>query len=202
MTSIINNNLWNKASWSRATYASAGASTVPVLGLIFQDAESGKAIFQNWRRRFGKIDEAEVIRLSFIMGIDKNQPLHFLIHITQSQDSLRTEFGSRRFTLAPRIKQLEASSLDNLNLFITAYQESGEYYLAPIGITENGLQPHLDLTLLKRKLYVMDAWKVDSKHEDAIAITNCGKTKCCNLACDDVRGNDKVNSLAIMIGKT
>lgn len=171
MTSIFNNNLWNTAKWARTTFASSGSSSVPVLGLIFQNIESGRSIFQNWRQRFGAFDEEEVIRLSFIRGVDKNRPLTFLIHITQSHDSLRAEFGSRPFVLIPRIKIVEASSHDNLDLFIKAYEEKGEYNLTPVEVIANRLQPHLDLRLLKRKLYVTEAWKVDSKHEDAPAIT-------------------------------
>ena len=72
MSSIINTHLWNKAKWSRATFASAGSSSPPFLGLIFANFESGLSIFQNWRQKIGAVDEQEVIR---VRGCLKNRKL-------------------------------------------------------------------------------------------------------------------------------
>ena len=168
--SIINNNLWNKAKWSSATFASAGASSIPIFGLIFEDIESGRLIFENWRQLIGETDENEMIRLSIVRGVDKGNPLSFVINVTQSRESLRVQYGNRPFTQISRINRVEPDSHDKLNLFVRDYERKGEYKLAPIGITAQGLKPYLDHSLLKRKFYITDAWKVDSQHEDAPAI--------------------------------
>lgn len=170
--SVINNNLWNKAKWSRATFASAGESSIPVFGLIFKDIESGRLIFENWRQLIGAIDENEMIRLSIVKGVDKGNPLKFVIHVTQSRESLRVQYGNRPFTQISRFKFFEPDSHENLDFFVREYERKGEYILAPIGITAQGLKPYLDHSLLKRKFYITDAWKVDSQHEDAPAIKN------------------------------
>lgn len=170
--SIINNNLWDKAKWSRATFASAGPSSTPVFGLIFEDIESGCLIFDNWRQRLGTDDANDVIRLSIIKGVDKNNPLSFIIKVTQSHESLRAEYGNRPFPLFSRLKIFEPDSHINLELFVREYEGKGEYKLAPIGITAQGLKPYLEHSLLKRKFFITEAWKVDSQHEDAPAISN------------------------------
>ena len=130
----------------------------------------GRLIFKNWRQRLGKNDEKEEVRVSFILGVDKNNPLHFKINITQSFDSLLAEFGNRKFVRISRSILSDFGSrknLDNLTKFIA---DTGEFELAPVCETDQGPHPYLEHSIQKRKLYVTDAWKIDSQHEDAQSI--------------------------------
>ena len=173
---IINPYLWDRAEWGGTGYFSFGSDYPPVLGLLFHNIEAGKKIFDDLIIRLGKIDENDLIRIAVLKGIDKVNPLHYIVHINAKRDA-NTELmqKSKNIVSIARHNLMEANSHKNLSFFQREYARFGVYFLAPAEMTDSAPMPMMEHRILKREFHVNDAWKIDRQHEDAPAIRDPDK---------------------------
>ena len=168
---IINRYLWDRAEWRGTAYFSFGSDYPPVLGLLFHNIEAGKKIFDDLITRLGKIDENELIRIAVLKGIDKVNPLHYVVHVAAKREAY-TDLTQRSKCIVSisRLNLMEANSHKNLSFFQREYARFGVYFLAPAEMTDSAPMPMMEHRILKREFHVNDAWKIDRQHEDAPAI--------------------------------
>lgn len=168
---VINPHLWDKARWSGTGYAVFDLEYPPVFGLSFSDETQGFKIFELWRERFGDVDEDDVLRVSVISGINRDFPLHYRVHLSQSRSAMaQSENPNQKFFSLSRHNLMTPSTREHLEMFRKHYDKIGAFYLAPMEIKNGQPHPRLDLKLIKRKFSYVEAWQVDLSHEDAPAI--------------------------------
>jgi len=176
VNSVINTHLWDKAGWKGLLFAHQGPESPypPAIGLLFASREMAEAIFEGWIEIVGKIDEGSLIRLALLRGIDKDNKHHYRANISKSLDSISdTSTPSNTFLNMSRLHTMIPQSSVGLDSFLEQYSRFKAFYLMP-AVTGKGGQPELldELSILKRGLFVRNAWEIGRHDEDAVAISN------------------------------
>ena len=171
--SLIRERLWERAGWSGTAYfTTLDHSMPPVLAPIFRDPEAGRQIFRGWRLELGAQDEIDRLRVSFIRGIDQNNPFKYRVVIGAN---LATAFAGpeiRYATVMFRRNTMEPSSDENLERFLDAVRTFGHYVLAhALGDNDpRSPRPIFDDAIGKRDLHVREAWEVGRHDPDSVGI--------------------------------
>jgi hypothetical protein len=160
--SVIDVHLWNRAGWSGTAYGSFGPAAPPFLALIFRDETAATRIFERWRDRFGKRDDAEEIYIGIIRQHSVEHPAHYGVVLTSAMP-----LGSSNVpysTLVSRSQSMEPDDDTNLTRFLGDYQREGAYLLMPMVLTSDQSQPKLlkELFVFKRVLHVKLAAEVNA----------------------------------------
>lgn len=124
-------NLWTTAMWSGVSLFSdpAGASP-PGMGLVFEDEECGKTIFQRWRTLGPQV--GETVRVAII---ERSIPRHaegYFVHIGPRYPPTS---GSGPAMSASHVVRVRAShDSQTLSTFKSDYAKHGCYQLFPVTI--------------------------------------------------------------------
>lgn len=170
-SNVINFQQWAEAGWAGVTCVNLDSHPFPVLGLRFKNIKIGISIFKQWKYYFGEDDQQDAIRISIIRGIDKNNPLRFVFHITQRDNTFDVdEYHRKSFDLNSFANMINPDSTDMIESFINNF-EGKEYALAPEPDTSDEAMPIMTYAIRKRTFHVTDAWRINHKHEDAWAVT-------------------------------
>lgn len=155
---VIRDQLWDEAKWEGAGFAQS-LSQPPIFMFLFENIEAGKNIFKAWRERFGRADEKDELRITIVRGIDKENPHHYRIGVGANIEK-EASSGKLVSTTVRANKMTPANSV-NLDNFLKDYNKYGCYWLVPAVFGSDG-QPamELDLTVLKEKIILKDAWEV------------------------------------------
>ncbi len=169
--SIINMPLWDKAKWQAMAYVGY-SDEPPLLVLGFRNQEAGKAIFRAWQSRFGKVDENDYIRVSFITGIDTEHLYNYNVIIGVDTEFLQKHTPVSHAYMVSRVHRMEPSTPHNLQQFLSSYSKAKSYVLAPGLYEELSKPPTLfpELGIKKRKLRVCQAWQIDKNDPDMCAL--------------------------------
>lgn len=170
--SIINLHLWDKAGWNGLMFAGYGPEYPPMLALIFRDEEMARSIFSGWRAKFGQRDEEDAIRIALIRGVDAQHSSHYRASISKNFDPQKDIHDpSKKFMQASRMLTMTPTNSNNLDTFLADYNEKLCYILAPAVLDSEG-QPQFftDLSILKRMLYVREAWEIGAHDQDGMAL--------------------------------
>lgn len=170
--SFIRETLWDNAEWSGTAFMwSPGDSNPPILAFLFRDKLAAGMIFSNWRKEIGKQDHGEILRISIIRHINKKAPHWYRVIVGTNPDAILGETGIKRAVMVSRINTMEPSSDYNLTEFLRMYNRFGGYFLA-YGIFKDGQSPEsiFDNCIIKRKLYVREAWEIGRYDQDAVGI--------------------------------
>lgn len=158
--SVINMNLWNKAKWS-ATGSLCQPST-GFLGLIilYKDIDVGKNIFDEWIKRFGKVDKKETIKISIIKGIDKSNPYYYIVQITTNPDI--TPIKEKFVTIPSRFNVMTPNNSTNLDNFERFYSQIKRFVIVPaIFNTNSQIEPEFERAIMKTEITIKYAWEID-----------------------------------------
>lgn len=176
VANVIDIREWRKSGWTGVSANTLDSHPYPVLGLRFKDIRTAKSIFKYWRYHFGEDDPKESIRISVIRGIDKNNPLNYIFHITQRPnpfDIAKLYRGSLSFN--PSVNSYSAlmqpDSRDFLDELVNSFGGTGEYTVAPQISNSDDSIPLVTQGIRKRQFHVTDAWQIHSRHEDAWAVS-------------------------------
>jgi len=171
--SLIRENLWEKAGWSAtAFFVALDNSTLPVLAPVFKDEKVAKEIFALWRNELGVRDEQEQIRITIVRGIMKKNINAYRVVIGINPDVVLSAPKVQFFAFTSRINTMEPSTSENLDRFLNSYNVLREYFFAPAVIVGNlSTAPKiLDEYLIKRDIFVRNAWEIGKNDIDRIAI--------------------------------
>ncbi len=173
--SLIRENLWEKAGWSAtAFFVALDNSALPVIAPVFKDEEVAREIFAQWRSELGVRDEQEKIRVTIVRGIMKKNPIAYRVVIGINPDIVFSTPKVQFAALASRINTMEPSTSENLDRFLNSYNVLHEYFFAPavvVGDLSNAPKM-LDEYLIKRDIFVRNAWEIGKNDIDRIAVYN------------------------------
>lgn len=175
--SLINMSLWDKARWKATAYVDIPApNQPPFMALGFADAEAGKAIFDEWLRKIGKIDSGEQLRVSIITGVDRNRPFSYSV-VIGANPKLKRNVQSNFLILVSRFNRMDPPDQINLNRFVDKYKKMGWYVLLPIHFVDGSTisEPFWEYGIAKKELTIRPAWQITEHDPDAIAIQHDDK---------------------------
>ncbi|MFY9358545.1 MAG: hypothetical protein WAP43_02285, partial [Bacillota bacterium] len=112
------------------------------------------------------------LRVSIVRGIDRNNRHAYRVVIGSKPEVELSRKDIRYAILICRLNTMEPTSDVNLMRFLSSYEAFGEYFLAPAVMRDRSSPPEffLDQRLMKRELYVREAWKIGRNDVDAVAI--------------------------------
>jgi hypothetical protein len=166
--SIIDKNLWDKAKWKGFGFFK-DLSGMEIF-IVYENEENGKKIFDDWINRVGKEDKDELIKITIVKGVDKKNPFWYRVHISYNIDKKTFQPGNL-FISASKILEVGASSSKNLDNLINNFDILKQYRLCPGKIIDNGkIKPYSDREILKRTLFVKNAWEIGEHDFDSVVI--------------------------------
>ncbi|WP_207791104.1 hypothetical protein [Allosphingosinicella flava] len=168
--SVIDLHAWNQAKWKGAGYLQFQPDYPPALVLLFENREGAINIFERWRERFGIVDEREEVRLAIIRNIFPEHPAHYAVQVSSRLPTTEEVKVDQPFVTATRSLVMEPETDTNLQMFLSAYQKIGAYYLMP-GIL-NGPEPEFmnELSIIKRELTLTTASAVGEHDVENVAL--------------------------------
>lgn len=172
--SLIRETLWEDADWcGTAFFFSLDGPSPPGLAPVFSGSEkAAKQIFAQWRSELGIHDPEKQLRVSVVRGIDETNPYAYRVAIGVNPEVLCSKPSVQYALLAYRTNTMEPASSVNLEKFLQSYETFGSYYLVPAiarrALSESELL--MDYYLVKRELYVREAWEIGRHDVDSVAI--------------------------------
>lgn len=138
---------------------------------MFSSEHNARAIFREWRNRFGERDTKDEIRISIVKGVDRENPFHYRGCLSCDIETPSTD-KRKNLVVVSRKTTMTVNNHDNLEMFLRALDVVGCYRLAPAIIGKDG-QPELilDHAILKRKIHVRDAWQIGCHDIDVMALS-------------------------------
>ncbi|SIS69458.1 hypothetical protein SAMN05421789_104261 [Kaistella chaponensis] len=167
---IINNEFWDKAKWK--AFGCFASENIPFGLLIsFENGKYGQEIFKEWIGKFGTEDVNEIISITIIKGIDKNNPNWYKIFISKNVDKKLLSEGNV-VSLLSRFHRMEPTNNTNLNNIVYGYERFKKYIFAPAAIDKNfNIIPYLELGILKTELKIINAWEIGIHDFEKVVIT-------------------------------
>jgi len=157
--SIIDMELWDKAKWSATGSVFDPSSGFLGLIIVYKDIEAGKKIFDNWIKRFGKIDEKESIKISIIKGTSQNNPYHYTVQFTFNPDINLVK--TNLLVIPSRFNIMTPNSSINLDNFEKFYSQIKRFMIMPAKFdTTKQLEPIFDKAIMKTEISIKNAWEI------------------------------------------
>jgi hypothetical protein len=170
--SIIQDKLWNQAIWKGfgPFYANFGFG----IFLAFENGNAGKAIFDDWISRFGKEDKDEIIKITIIKGVNKNNPYWYKVHISANYQSKLFNSKERYFSVTARFHQMTPDNPENLYRIEKIIGNKKPFLFFPAMITKDGkdLVPFIDKAIVKNNIDIKNAWELSINDPDSVVILN------------------------------
>lgn len=167
---IINTELWDNAKWK--AFGFAVFQSIPfAIFLGFENGEAGRKIFEEWIDKYGKIDINEVISITIIRGISKNNPYWYKFLISKNID--RSSLADGQFiTMSARFHKMESENSTNLDNLLRSYQIFNKFILIPAHIDKDfKITPVLELGISKTELKIKNAWEIGIHDFERVVIT-------------------------------
>ena len=171
--SVIDVELWDKAHWRGAMFMIFPEGQFPPsIGLLFENEKEARQIFEGWIERLGKKDEKEELRISFVTGIDKNNPAHYRIQIGTNINAYERSGEKGHFVMLARIQTMMPKTTENIDMFLRSFKEYGVYALFPAILDKMMSEPKVirDLYFIKSALTVKPSWKIGLNDDDFLSL--------------------------------
>ncbi|RWX70812.1 hypothetical protein EN780_02105 [Mesorhizobium sp. M4B.F.Ca.ET.089.01.1.1] len=164
---------WNDARW-RATlfmYSPDKDAPPPVLGIAFENAEAGKAIFDGFRERFGEHDPDNDLRIAVIRGVSSKNPFAYAVVVGPNVEKNLPE-SDKLVGFVSRINVMQPKNDIHLRNFIRQLKRDGRYLLAPAHLPSLDAEPKpmLGLGIGKYHLEIKEAWQIGASDPDAVVL--------------------------------
>lgn len=169
VSSIIDTNLWDNAQWKGFGFFVTHQIPLGIF-LAFENGNFGKQIFEDWIKRFGKIDQKDEINISIIKGVDSANPFWYRVHVSKSLDIGVMKDGHFMVS-ASRYHEMNANNPTNLLNLINGFNYLKKYTLFPASFKSDGnIETYFDFGISKKKLTVKDAWEIGEHDFDRVVI--------------------------------
>lgn len=178
LTRLIDPEQWESARWSATTFRWHPTSEAPpIMGLVFDEARTGKQIFTGWRKLLNHfVDEFEQIRVSIIDG---TRPEGHFVHICPDPGNVTAKATTEDLVVAPvlvfvsRLNWMRRvpGTPDLLGPFQREYRKHKEYLLAPVTRRADGQYwVDVDQGIIKRDITFRHISEVGTDDMDAIVL--------------------------------
>lgn len=153
--SVIDSNLWDRASWAGTAFLTGPSGMPPVLALMFRDHDSARSIFEQWRSKVGEKDKYNTLYIGIVRGISEVNPAHYRLVLTSMPPDDEGADVGRTVAVATRSKIMEPDTEENLSRFLSAYRREDSYTLVPAILRDSNAPDFLmDLGILKQELII------------------------------------------------
>lgn len=167
VASIIDSHLWDIARWQGFGFFMAPGIPLGIF-MAYADGNVGKLIFEDWIKKFGRIDQKEEINISIIRGVNRDNPYWYRVHVSKSLDN--NTLKDRHFMVS-KFHEMTANNPTNLTNLINGFNSLKQYALFPALLKPDGtIEPYFDLAILKKKLTIRDAWEIGEHDLDCVVI--------------------------------
>jgi hypothetical protein len=138
---------------------------------MYKNREPARAIFEGLRRRFGRHDPKNDLRVAIVRGISNTKPLDYAVIIGQNLENVPTT-TSDLLRFVSRFHRMEPVNHQHLETFLGAFRRQRRYFLVPVHLPahESQPQPMLDLGLGKYDLVVREAWEIGENDPDGAVL--------------------------------
>lgn len=167
---LINVRLWNKAAWSGVMFMSAEGAP-PVLGVLFRNEAAAEKIFEELVETIGENDPKSRLRVTIVRGISQRNPHMYRVQLSENFEVSE----NTKIMMVSRIHTMTPTSSANLDRFLAAYEEAGEYLLTFAVMDPKASAPSSPTWkkgsfLRIRELNIINAWQVGPNTIEAVAI--------------------------------
>ena len=156
--------LWDRANW-RGTLFAWPVRGLPMIGIGFDNEETGKVIFENWRKQLGDEDKNDVVRVAIIRGLSKSRPFQYAVVIGANVFHLKS-FPESTFTLISRINRMSPRSDENLINFLQWFEQHKAFLLAPASLEYGPRELFPEFSIRKQQIAVRQAWQIGENDPD------------------------------------
>jgi hypothetical protein len=171
---LIDMEKWDEAGWSETIFLhDPKGRNPPCLGLVFENIEAGKEIFDNLRKCMGPCDNFEELYVCFvegeILGLEPGYTILISTDPRQTRSRLRAEGNDQEFRRAiimSRCLRMQPA-LDSpvLANFKSEVRARGRYALIPMS---SDMQPQFDWAIEKREVQFRQASDITGSDRDAV----------------------------------
>lgn len=170
--SVIDIELWNKARWSATGTLFDPSSGFLGLIILYKDIDAGKKIFDNWIKRFGRVDSQESIKISIIKGIDENNPCNYTVHITANLDMSLIKKDKTEFVVMPaRFNVMTPNNSTNLDNFERFFSQVKRFVILPAKFDmSKQIEPIFDKAIMKTEVSISYAWEIGEHDMERVVI--------------------------------
>lgn len=167
--SMIRMHLWDNAGWQGAVYQTA-EHIPPVVGFLFKDEKSARAIFLDWKSALGDEDKEDIIHLAVARGIDSANPAWYTVGVGTKIDSAKPSSG--RIMTVTRLHTMNPGTTANLDRFMASFKKWGTYLFAPAIIREGQSLPDvlMDAGIVKHEFADRNAWEIGPNDFDVALV--------------------------------
>ena len=168
---------WGRAFWIATTFRwHPGGAAPPIMGLVFADAEAGRALFREWAAACDHRDELEELRVAVVEGDIPGMEPGYSVHLCPDPEALmiraaaegREAGGAAPPSRVSRMHPHLGGDPSMLPAFKREYERHGQYLLAPVTRRGDGqLYVDVDCGVEKTVLHFRDAADIGPGDIDA-----------------------------------
>lgn len=169
MSQLINEELWNVAKWQGIAFVQP-PNALPILMLLFNNYGYGQLIIKGLQAILSSDDSKNRLRISIIKGINKNNPSHYRVMISEN---ILTEKSNKLITMISRIHTLTPSNSKNLEKFESSYNSLHSFYVTAGSMNNEGIKFYENfdtLLILKKDIFIVNAWEITVNDIEKIAL--------------------------------
>ncbi len=169
--SLINIPLWEKAGWHATGYIySNDLDEPPMMSLMFQNRDVGRAIFRQLRDVLGDSDESNRLRISIITGIDRTHPSSYRVLI--GSNPVGPIKAGLEIVSVARVNGMHPNNSTNLDMFRQRIERTEAFFLVPAFASEpiTDIEAYYDLAILKTSIHICNEWEIGEHDVDSVAV--------------------------------
>lgn len=183
LTSVIDVDLWNKASWNGTGFLGQSEKIPPTLLFAYKNIDAGIKIFKQWQKYYKEYDKNDEIRISIIEGEIQNEKPGYSVHINSNFDFKFHQFEKAGIVKSPEemllmtIGRFNRMNTQNgkskyLDMFKDDYDRFGMYFIAPAKYDESsgGITPYLEYKILKKSIIFKNVEDITKDDFDYVAL--------------------------------
>ncbi len=162
------NEWWEKAIWVGVGFCSF-ENQPPILTLAFEHLDYGEKIFKEWKQLYD--NESLKIKIYFITGFDKYNPMWYRVSIVPDISLLRQDEGSLEKTYSfSRSSTMTAVTLDNLYRFRYEFIKYGGCRLMPSDRTISKIDDYKYLAIPFSNIEFREAWSIGLNEQAIVGL--------------------------------
>ncbi|WP_075604137.1 hypothetical protein [Saccharicrinis aurantiacus] len=170
IVSIIQVKFWDQAKWK-----GFGPFYAPHIGfgifLAFENGIAGKSIFDEWIKRYGKEDINDIIKITIVKGVNKNNPYWYKVHISANVHTQSLKSRERYMSVAARFHQMTPNNSENMQKIEQMVSLKKKFLFCPAEIANNGkIEPYFDRAITKSSIEIRNAWELEINDPESVVI--------------------------------
>jgi hypothetical protein len=165
---LIKIRLWDRTVWRGTGFALYPNGDIE-LTVLFEDEQAAVAIFEDLEKEIGNEDSEDRLRISIIRNIDRKNPAHYRVCISENF----TFDSNKTVQMIARINTMTPSTSENLDRFISAFNERKSYFLSYAVVKNERIIESCSAkkkSIRKYDINVIEAWKIGPNDIEVMAI--------------------------------